>query len=131
MSIATRNGAAFRFLEKKHLVNLKTKAMRSGAWFKTLSRIDRVFLDLTIRVVGIVHSAKLAESILALTKKLEDAIENSFSHRLRQIGLSQARKISLVAQKIGNTSATSWASDSSFAFFLAVMQINNVQVFKR
>ena len=131
MSKAAQNGDVFRFLDKKLLVNLKTKAMRSGAWFKVLQRIDRVLFDLTIRVVGNIRSAKLAKSILALARKLEDAIKSSFSSRLREIGSPLAQKISLMAQKLGNISAIDWAFDSSFAVFLAVMHINNVKIFKR
>ena len=131
MSKGVPNVDAFCFLNKKQLVNLKTKAMRSGAWFKALQRIDRVFFDLTIRVVGTIRSAKLAKSILALTRKLEDAMKSSFSSRLKEVGLPLAQKISFTAQKLGNISAISWVFDSSFALFLAVMQINNVKIFKR
>jgi hypothetical protein len=131
MSKAAQNGGVFRFLDRKLLVNLKTKAMRSGVWFKVLQRIDRVLLDLTIRVVGNIRSAKLAKSILALARKLEDAVKSSFSSRLREIGLPLAQKISLTAQKLGNIYASGWVFDSSFAVFLAVMHINNVKIFKR
>ena len=131
MSKAALNGGAFRFLCKKRLINLKTKAMRSGAWFKALQRIDRVLFDLTIRVVGYIRSAKLAKSILALTSKLEDAIKSSFSSRLKEIGLPLSQKISLAAQKLGNVSASGWVFDSSFAIFLALMHVNDVKIFKR
>ena len=119
------------FLNKKQLMNLKTKAMRSGAWFKALQRIDRVLLDLTIRVVDNIRSTQLAKSILVITRKLENAMQSRFSSHLREIGLSLAQKISLAAQKIGNISASTWAFDSSFAVFLAVMDINNSKIFKR
>ena len=126
------NSAAFSFLNKKQLINLKTKAMRSGAWFKALQRIDRVLFDLTIRVVDNIRSAKLAKSIHVLTRKLEDAMKSgSFSSRLRAIGLPLAQKISFTAQKLGNISAGDWAFDSSFAIFLAVMHVNNVKIFKQ
>jgi len=118
---------SFCFLNKKQLINLKTKAMRSGAWFKALKRIDRVLFDLTIRVVDTIRSAKLAKSIAVLTKKLEDAKKNNFSSRLRTIGLPLTQKISFTAQKLGNASAGGWVFDSSFAVFLAVMCINNVK----
>ena len=112
------------FLDKKRLVNLKTKAMRSGAWFKTLQRIDRVLFDLTIRVVDNIRSAKLVKSIRTVARKLEDAMASSFSSRLREIGLLLVQKISLLAQKLGNISASDWVFDSSFADFLAVMHLN-------
>ena len=131
MSKVVVNSADYNFLNKKQLVNLKTKAMRSGVWFKVLQRIDRALFDLTIRVVGIIRSAKLAKSILMLTGKLENAMKGSFSIRLSEIGLPLAQKISSTAQKIGNISASTWAFDSSFAVFLAVMDINNSKIFKR
>jgi NAD-dependent DNA ligase len=112
------------FLDKKRLINLKTKAVRSGAWFKALQRIDRVLFDLTIRVVGSIRSAKLARSIFTIARKLEDAMKSSFSSRLRKIGLILAKKISLTAQKLGNVSASGWVFDPSFADFLAVMHLN-------
>lgn len=121
----------FHFLNKKQLMNLKTKAMRSGAWFKALQRIDRVLFDLTIKVVDNIRSEKLAKSIASLKRKLEDAITNNFSSRLRIIGLPLAQKVSLTAKKLGNISAVNWAFDSSFAIFLALMQVNNAKTFKR
>jgi hypothetical protein len=128
MSKAAPNCDGFRFLDKKQLVKLKTKAMRSGAWFKALQRIDRVLFDLTIRVVDTIRSAKLAKSILALARKLEDAMESSFSSRLREIGSPLAQKVSFTAQKLGNISAIDWAFDSSFAVFLAVMHMNAIKL---
>ena len=130
-SMALSSVNALSFLNKKQLVNLKTKAMRSGAWFKALQRIDRVLFDLTIRVVDNIRSTKLAKSIAMLTRKLENAMESSFSSRLRAIGLPLAKKISFTAQKLGNISAAGWVFDSSFAIFLAVMHVNNVKIFKR
>jgi hypothetical protein len=127
MSKAVPNVDAFCFLDKKQLVNLKTKAMRSGAWFKALQRIDRVLFDLTIRVVDTIRSAKLAKSIAVLARKLEDAMESGFSSRLRKIGLPLAQKVSFMAQKLGNVSAIDWVFDSSFAIFLAVMHMNRHQ----
>ena len=120
---ACESGGSF-FLYKKHLVSLKTKAMRSGAWFKVLRRIDRVLFDLTIKVVSNIRSPKLAKSISTLARRLEYAMKSSFSIRLSEIGLRLVQKISLAAQKLGSTSAIRWAFDSSFADFLGVMYLN-------
>ena len=128
---ATLNCDSRPFLNRKQLMNLKTKAMRSGAWFKALQRIDRVLFDLTIRVVDNIRSAKLAKSILVITRKLENAMQSRFSSHLREIGLPLAQKIAFTAQKLGNISAGDWAFDSSFVTFLAVMQINNGKLFER
>ena len=128
---ATLNCDNFHFLNKKQLMNLKTKAMRSGAWFKVMQRIDRVLFDLTIRVVDNIRSPQLAKSILVLTRKLENAMKSSFSIRLNEIGLPLAQKISFTAQRLGNISASNWVFDSSFATFLAVMHINNGKILRR
>ena len=124
MSKAMPDVDLFRLLDKKQLVNLKTKAMRSGVWFKVLRRIDRVLFDLTIRVVNKIRSVNLTKSILVVATKLEDAMKSSFSSRLREIGLLLVQKISLLAQKLGNIFASGWVFDSSFADFLAVMHLN-------
>ena len=121
---------AFRFLERAQLAKLKLKAMRSGVWFRALRRIDRALIDLTIKVASTVRSATLARSILALARKLEGIMESSFSRVINEVGFPLAQKISALAQKWGSTSARIWASDSSFAHFLAVMHINNPKTFK-
>lgn len=73
-------------------MNLKTRAMRSGVWFKTLQRIDRVLFDLTIRVVDTIRSARLTRSIAVIARKLKVAVESGFSGRLRVIGLLWLKK---------------------------------------
>ena len=128
---ASLDSGGFRFLNKKQLVNLKTKAIRSGLWFKVLQRIDRVLFDLTIRVVDNIRSAQLAKSILELTRKLENGVKGGFSRSLVEIGLPLAQKLSRTAQRIGNISAKDWAFDSSFATFLAILEINNGKMFKQ
>jgi len=119
----------FSFLDRVQLMKLKQRAMRAGAWFKFLRRIDRVLVDLTIRVVGEVRSATLAKCIFALARRLEGVIENRVSRVLREVGFPLAQKLSLAAQKWGNASAGSWASAPSFARFLAVMHINDPKIF--
>lgn len=106
------------------LVKLKFKAMRAGVWFRALPRIDRVLVDLTIKVAEHIRSPHLAKSIFTILGKLEGLLESSVLKSLKLIGRPLAEKISLTAQKLGNSSAKSWANDSSFAFFLAILQTN-------
>ena len=115
------------FFRKSQLVKLKTKAMRSGVWFKVIERKDRALFNLSINVVGNVRSAKLAKSLVMLTRKLNNATRSNFPNRLVRLGLVFVQKTSLTAQKLGNASAKRWASDSSFVFFLAVMNFNVVR----
>ena len=121
---------ASSFLNKTQLIKLRLKAMRAGVWFRVLPRIDRVLVDLTIKVTSSIRSFTLAKNILAVTRKLEGFLESSLSRAFREVGLPLAQKLSLVAQKWGNTSAESWPSDLSFINFLAVMHINEPKTFK-
>jgi hypothetical protein len=118
------------FLNKKQLIKLRLKAMRAGVWFRALPRIDRALVDLTIKVASHVRSITLAKNIFAIIRKLEGLLESSLLRAWREVGLPLAQKLSLVAQKWGNTSAKSWASDLSFVNFLAVMHLNEPKTFK-
>src|SRR4030042_5634100 len=120
----------FGFLNKIQLVKLRLKARRAGVWFRALPRIDRVLVDLTIKVASNIRSFTLAKNILAVTRKLEGFLESSLLRAFREVGLRLAQKLSLVAQKWGNNSAENWASDLSFMNFLAVMHINEPKAFK-
>ena len=121
----------FRFLDKTELVKLKKRAVRSGVWFKALRRIDRVLIDLTIKVARYnVRSVALVKSIRAVMEKLEGLLESSLSRVIREVGFPLAQKVSSLAQKWGNTSANEWPSDSSFVSFLAVLSINEPKTFK-
>jgi len=106
------------------------KAVRAGVWFRALPRIDRALVDLTIKVTSHVRSVTLAKNILAVARKLEGFLESSLLRAFREVGFPRAQKLSLVAQKWGNTSAESWPSDLSFINFLAVMHINEPKTFK-
>jgi hypothetical protein len=112
------------FLNRTQLIKIKVKAIRAGVWFKALPRIDRVLVDLTIKVAENIRSTYLAKSIFAIVSKLEGLLESSILKSMRVIGRPLAEKLSLIAQKWGNASAKNWATDSSFVFFLAVMHTN-------
>lgn len=118
-----KNGTT-NFLEKTQLLKLKTKAMRAGVWFKALPRIDRVLIDLTIKVTESIRSPHLARCILAITGKLENLLENKLSRAIREIGLPIAHKLSQFAQKWGNKTAKNWANDKNFACYWAAMKLN-------
>jgi len=120
----------FCFLSKAQLIKLKLKAMRAGMWFRALPRIDRVLVDLTIKVASSIRSTTLAKKILMVVRKLESLLESSLLRAFREVAIQLAQKFSLIAQKWGNTSAKNWASDVSFIKFLAVMHVNGPKAFK-
>jgi hypothetical protein len=117
------------FLQKAQLLKLKLKAMRSGVWFRVLPRIDRVLVDLTIKVVGTVRSFTLAKNILAVVRKLESIMESRFLRSIKEIGFPIAHRLCLMAQEWGNPAAKEWESDVGFANYLAVMSFNEPRMF--
>jgi len=121
-SIAQQNSTSF--LDKATLLKLKLKAMRAGVWFRALPRIDRVLVDLTIKVADTIRSPHLARSILSVVGKLEGLLESRLQRAIREIGLPIAIKLSLFAQKWGNAAAKKWENDVGFARYWAAMRLN-------
>jgi hypothetical protein len=111
-------------LTKTELIKLRMKAIRSGVWYRGLPRIDRVLIDLTIRVADIIRSKQLAKSIFAVVGKLEGLLESRIKRITRTVGRAAAEKISEIAQKLGYCAAKAWAADDGFAVYLAVMHTN-------
>ena len=123
------HGSDSGFLEKAQLIKLKLKAMRAGVWFKALPRIDRVLVDLTIKVAGDVRSFTLAQNLLAVIRKLECVMESRFVRAVKEIGFPIARRLGLIAQVWGNATAKTWESDKGFARYLAAMSLNEPKLF--
>ena len=123
LETARRDGTT-NFLDRTQLLRLKTRAIRAGVWFRALPRIDRVLVDLTIKVADNIRSPHLARCILAITGKLENLLESKLKRAIREIGLPIAQKLSLFAQKWGNKTAENWANDKNFACYWAVMKLN-------
>src|SRR3990170_3490308 len=116
---------------RAQLIKLKLKAMRTGAWFRSLRKIDRALIDLAIMVThDNIRSYTLAKNITSVMEKLEKISENSLRRIVEQVGYPLAQKASSLAQKWGNESANKWRSDSSFASFLAILSINEPKTFK-
>jgi hypothetical protein len=114
----------FSFLGKMQLVKMRSRAMRAGVWFRALPRIDRVLIDLTIKVTDSVHSSSLARCVLSVARKLEGLLESKFNRAIREVGFPLARKLSLFARMWGNVGAAGWPRDAGFARYLAVMRFN-------
>jgi len=119
-----REGCSGLF-DMPQLLRLKVKAVRSGVWFRALRRIDRVLVDLTIRVGVKVKSDKLARSLLSVVRKLEGFLESKFACVVREFGFASAYKLSVLAQNWGYSGARKWAKDSGFARYLAMMRLNS------
>jgi hypothetical protein len=105
-------------------MKIRRKAMRLGVWFRALPRIDRVLVDLTIKVAQNVRSSNLAKNLFKVLSRLEESLESNVSKSFSLIGRPIAEKLGEIAQSLGNDSAKKWASDSAFALFLGVIYTN-------
>ena len=110
----------FNSLSIKTLNETKKHALRRGLWFQALNRIERGIIDLTVKYVDNIKSAKLAKVLTAILVKLQTTTESMIDRLVRTIGLSLTQKISNIAISWGNHLATSWANDFAFARFLVV-----------
>jgi hypothetical protein len=102
------------------LAEAKKAAFRRGVWFRALNRIERGIVDLTMRYVDNIKSAKLAKVLTAIIEKLQQATESMADRLVRNIGIPLAQKISGIAVSWGNHAAAKWAQDRSFARFLVL-----------
>jgi len=110
--------------DRESLRLLKFRAENHGVWFRCLSRLDRALVDLAIRVADRVRSHGLAKALASVMRKVEEALENSFSRVVYRVGFALAQKAGLAAKSWGHPSAESWMCDLAFARFLGLMYVN-------
>ncbi len=110
-----------RALTRGALVRMKLKAIRSGVWFKNLSKDERNFMDLVVRVTSKVRSFLLAKLLFQIVEKL---LEGEVSRLMRTVGKPLAQKLSEIAQGWGNRSARRWSEDPGFVQYLSIMCLN-------
>jgi hypothetical protein len=105
----------------KVLSVLKTKALRNGVWFASLSHEDRVLASLIGKNVKIVQNATLATVIARIMAKLFHALKNStFLSKLEMLGRPVAQAYSKKAYEMGNKKALEWADDPNYARYLGL-----------
>jgi hypothetical protein len=100
-------------LTGRKLAGLKTRALRKRVWYRVLDRVERGLLDLTIRWVDNVRSARLTETLLRILVKLARAMEQGMA-RVLVVGRELALRASVLAVRWGNVEAYSWRSDRTF-----------------
>jgi len=117
-------------LRRSKLVEIKRRALRRGVWFKVLSHMERVQIDLTIRVVDKVRSSFLAKVLHPLLRKLLDAMESNVWRLVKTVGADLAHKISEAGKKLGCKRVEEWVKDLNFIRFLTVMHMNTPGLYK-
>jgi len=111
-------------LTRSEMIRIRARAIRRGIWFRVLTKVERACIDLVIKVVERVRSRLLQKVLSSILKKLEEAMESQVWRLMREIGDKLAQKLSQIAQKWGNKTATKWAQDLGFIQYLTITQIN-------
>jgi len=111
-------------LMRSEIIEVKTRALRRGVWFKVLTRVERACIDLAIKVVERVRSRLLQKVLFSVMKKLEEVMESQVCRLMREVGDSLAQKLSQIAQDWGNKSSVGWAKDTGFVQFLTITYMN-------
>ena len=93
---------SFGFLDRTQLFKIKLRAMRAGVWYRALRRIDRVLVDLTLKVAANVRSPCLARSILSITEKLERVLESKLARIIREVGFSAGQQAQRSRPAVGS-----------------------------
>lgn len=124
MKLISDGSTNLRFLDKVQLVKFRQRALRAGIWFSVLPRIDRVLVNLTIKVADVIRSSQLANSLLALAGKIDQFVEGKFVYAIREAGFPIAAKCAALAKQWGYQAAESWETDDSYARFWAIMTLN-------
>ncbi len=120
----TRTGQTSVPVSRDELIRMRAKAVRRGVWFSTLTRSERAQVDLTVKLVRKVRSFLLNRVLSSLVKKVLEAMERKVMRFMRTVGTSLAEKLSQIAQKWGNPSATKWAEDPDLIRYLAIAYMN-------
>lgn len=123
------NGQTQITFTKSELSNVRAKAIRQGVWFRVLSRAERVYMELVLKVVDMVRSHFVAKLLLSIVEKLLNATRSKVVRLMEEIGQTSAHKLCLIAQKWGNVCAYRWVKNRGFIQYLAVTYMNRVGSF--
>ena len=112
-------------MTREWLVSVRKMALRRRVWFGVLSRMERGVVELTIRCVDKVRSARLALVIGRIVCKILDASRSRFLMRVDGVGYDLAERISKIAVGWGYVGASGLRQDLGFVRYLGVNAVSN------
>lgn len=107
-------------LDRSSLARLWEEAKRKGVW-RRLSMVERGVLNLTIKCVDQLKSARLIGAVAKIVVKIKEALMSPLRRLMGQVGRPLARRLSMLACSWGNRAAAAWAEDEGFIKYLTVM----------
>ncbi len=104
------------------VARLKKYALRTGAWLKALSRVERGLIDAAIKVLrrlgsGVVKSRDLAEILDRIAEKIGFMLQG-FLERVAPLGRRKAVQYVALALKWGYKKAVEWLQDPNYITYL-------------
>lgn len=122
---------------RSFLSTLKKKSLRvNNSWYRVLPIDKRRLIEAVIQTVDKICSSQLLKILTPLAGKLLQAIGGirgligNLSFAMQNFGCPLAQRISVIAEKWGCNQAAKWASDEGFIRFLAVIDMNDLPIFK-
>jgi len=117
-------GKVVALTTKQDLVKIKSRALRMRIWFRTLSKVERAIIDLTIKCVEKVRSSVLADTISTIVSKILQSLEERFIARAERVGREIAETLCVIGRRWGNRACSAWKCDECFIRFLGVTALN-------
>src|SRR3989441_5473876 len=111
-----------RPITREVLIGIKTRGLRRRVWYRALDRMERGFVDLTIRWVDKVRSGRMTETLLRILAKLAMAMETGMGRVLGR-GRELALRASSLAVGWGNSQAYAWRYDEPYALALGLGRV--------
>jgi hypothetical protein len=109
---------------RQDLAKIKNRALRTKAWFRVLSKVERAIIDLTIKCVEKVRSAVLAGTISTIVDKILRFLEEAFMAKAERVGNEIAQRLCTIGERWGNNSCYNWKCEKCFIRFLGVTAVN-------
>lgn len=131
--VKDRNSASQKtrfWLPKSELVKIRVRAIRRRIWFRVLTKAERSYIGLVIKVVDIVRSSFLGRVLTSIIERLSSALESKAVFNVTKVGNRLAYKLSRIAQKWGNLSASQWVKSRGFIQYLTVSHMNAPAAFR-
>ena len=107
------------------LRDVRCNALRKRVWYKTLDRIERDIVNLTISVVERVKSCTLLSELNKILEKLREAMKSPFIRHCENYGCKKLVEVVEMALSFGSTVADEWLGDESMIRLLALNNMYN------
>lgn len=112
------------------LLRMRARALRKGVWFKVLNSAERAILYLVPRCMETPRNSTLIDMLAKIIVKIKNALQSSVAILTSQVGRPLAKTFSRIALQWGHKTAAEWAGNAGFARYLAIVNMNNIQMFR-